>query len=95
LYDRSIELKDSLPIVFVRRGLLKEHLGRAKEAEQDLQGASTDYLPGQLNLALFLIRRGRHAEALALAEKLKNERPEYSALIIELSEKSPSGATGP
>ncbi|MBE7437382.1 MAG: hypothetical protein HS115_02915 [Spirochaetales bacterium] len=85
-YDRSIELRSTLPVAFVRRGLLKEAQGDREGALQDLKAGSADYLPGRLILGLFYWRHGTIELARAEARYLLERRPEYARLLTGIIE---------
>lgn len=83
-YDRSIQIRPQQAVVYLRRGLLQEAMGRQADAEADLrrglalENAST---VARLHLALFLCRDGRAGEAEELLSFLREHQPEYAALV--------------
>jgi len=85
-YNKSIELRSTLPVAFVRRGLLKEMQGDLDGALVDLKAGAANYLPGRLVLGLFYYRRGQPDQVRPEIEYLKEHRPEYGRILADLIE---------
>ena len=93
-YDRSIELRPKLSVVFVRRGLLRERLGNLKGARADFIRSvqvQAAYPPAHFQRGMFLARRGETKSALKEADFLQKVRPDYALLIRKTAEKQNQG----